>query len=187
MRAPEREQKAAAQYGGDGSETRAIVLYSTISVLVVGGAIGAIMAPVFVRARALAQWDACRNQLWAVSRATEAYVRANGGVLPDHRRWPEQLAAYGVSASALHCPASRSRSGISYIMNPQYSGARPGDYPDKDARVLFYEADEQGRPTPRHDGRTMCAYMDGRVMAALGLPDATGTVAGRRRPPAGAR
>ncbi len=181
MATPQRPQRAGARKDvkarGCGTAVLVIGIAVGAVLVVLGGIIATASAPIRARAGSAGAEQECREHLKVIVGAAVAYAAANGGVLPDSRSWPQQLSAYGVSQDMLKCPADKSRSPISYAMDPRYSGTRLSDYSDPYARVLFYDADAQGCPAPRHRGRINCAYMDGHVKTTRGV---AGNAAGPR-------
>ncbi len=173
MTTPERHQRAdvrkEAKARGCGTSILVIGIVLGAIVVVLGSIIATASAPIRARAGAAGAEQECREHLRVIAGAALAYARSNGGILPDYRSWPQQLSAYGVSQDTLKCPADKSRSVTSYAMDPRYGGTRLSDYPDAYSRVLFYDADEQGRAAPRHRGRINYAYMDGHVKTTRGV------------------
>ncbi len=140
-------------------------------VIVVGGWI---VMPLF-RTRPGYRQDLCVGNLLAIKMAARTYAADYDETLPASHSWPRLLAGdYLGHEDALRCPEDKSEDSISYALNSRYGGTRIDEHPEPDACMLFYDADPQGRPVPRHHGWTYCVFLDGSIGFVERDPDGIG-------------
>ncbi len=150
------------------SIVEALILLFVVVVL------GAILFPVFARSSEKARQASCASGLKQIATAALIYSTENGDALPDATRWPEQLEPHIKNRMLYRCPSDGSGAEVSYAMNPRHDRAIVGDVSEPAESVLFYDADEQGHPTARHNGGTECAFVDGHVKWLSGIPRSIG-------------
>jgi len=131
-------------------------------ILVCGGIMAALMAPVFVKARQKAQQASCMSNLNQISVALMQYVNMNNGVFPNAATWKQDIQPYLTSPTALVCPASQ-KGQESYAYNPQMSGASLAAITNPSTVPLIYDAGYAEGTGPPHDRGWNVMYADGHV------------------------
>jgi prepilin-type processing-associated H-X9-DG protein len=153
-------------------------------ILVILAMMAAILFPVFARGREKARQASCNSNLKQIALATLMYAQDYDGHLPDATHWQDQLFPYIKNRQLYVCPTPEPGTGNTYAMNRRLSAARASDYPSPSQTIVFYDADEAGRPVARHNGGTNCAFLDGHVKWMKGVPEDIGATT-NLAPPAG--
>jgi len=100
----------------------------------------------------------CNSQMKQLAIGTLLYAQDHNLYLPDAANWQQELAPY---IRARQCPK-----GGTYAMNPKLSRMHMSQLPDHGVTtVLFYEADDSGKPLPKAHGPEGAnyAFADGHV------------------------
>ncbi len=112
-------------------------LFIAATVAVISFAAYAVLAPVVRKVDTPSESGICCSNIKALSISLECYVLAKGR-FPDSRRWVLKLKRYYAGTSeakhfeeCLKCPEDKTQSDCSYVMNPDLSGKRLSDFPDK--------------------------------------------------------
>jgi len=123
--------------------------------------------------------SACQEQMRQLASAIQMYAASSDDMLPDPKRWLDQVSPFLPQPARLHCP-SDPKSGISYAMNSNLAGKRRRDVGNQGQVPLLFEstlhvanASDAGQSWPTtawHDGGPMVLYLDGQVKQAPTKP-----------------
>lgn len=148
------------------------------------------------QALAIADEEACREQLRQLGKAIQMYASSSDDMFPDPDRWLDQIRTYLPHPHKLHCPRDPTP-GISYAMNPNLAGKRRREIGNQRANPLLFESalhtsnpagtGESWADPPRHPDGNLVLFVDGSVRLLGSPPSFTVTKAApgsaRRRPP----
>jgi prepilin-type processing-associated H-X9-DG protein len=146
-----------------------------VELLVVVGIIavlGALLFPVFARAREKARQTSSLSNVKQIVLGMQMFALDYDGRLPYASTWTGQLEPYLKDRSLYRDPADNSDQEVSYSMVPRYSGAVLEDIPDPETAIIVYES-EFGRPAYRHNGGMNVGYADGHAKWIPELPAGT--------------
>jgi len=123
----------------------------------------------------LADKMACEDQMQMLVRAIQMYANASSDLLPDPKRWLEQIRPYLQPGFTGHCPLD-AMPGISYAMNRNLAGKRLKQLANPGLTVVLYESTlhesspaDAGESWPRparHSEGNLAAYADNSVRAS---------------------
>ena len=154
---------APARAAGGKSNTCLIVgIVVGAVVLVCGGILGAILFPVFAKARQKAQQVSCMGNLQQISAAVMQYTTTSGLALPNAATWKQDIQPYLSDPSVLQCAGS-GKGQESYVFNPELSNVPLPMVADPYSTPLIYDAGFADGTDPPHDGGWNVLYADGHV------------------------
>lgn len=134
--------------------------------------LGAILFPVFTRARYSARKSMCASNMRRVGVAMMMYVNDHNDKLPPAANWVDAMTPYTKNAAVLKCPET---SGWGYAYNADYGGKKTADFQRPDTAVLVIETSAQRKSATvttasiatsrghRHNGGDNVVYADGHV------------------------
>jgi hypothetical protein len=164
-----------------------IVIGGCLVAGIAGAAIlGALMFPVFARARSAARRTACMSNVKQLSLAVMMYAQDHDEKLPSAAAWQAGTAPYSRDPRALICPeALNLPSGYAYnrMLNHRSLAAvlLPASTPELYDSTLGTPnaSDKLQSFAPRHLGVGIIGYVDGHIAAAATAPKASAGLAPR--------
>ena len=133
------------------------------ALLLFGLFFGAIVFPVFTRARAAAWKAVCHKNMAGLAMAMLTYAEDNNQRLPLEGSYLHALTPYRSNEALWHCPADKEPP-PSYSLVPELYGKSLGELAQRDREILLYEG-RQGTAELRHLGGANAAFADGHVKA----------------------
>jgi prepilin-type processing-associated H-X9-DG protein len=151
-------QKRSGMSGGAVCGIVAAVLLGVV--VVFGGIMGAILFPVFTRAREKARQASCQANLSQLSMAVQQYATDHQNTLPDATTWQQDISQYvGGNTQLFTCPSTQ-QSGTSYTFNPALSRVPLSAIADPSAVPMIYDSGLAHGAGPHAHGGNV-AYVDG--------------------------
>lgn len=132
-----------------------------------------ILFPVFAKHRG-SRIDGCLFSMKGALLGVEQFAIEHEGKLPYSATWQAQVSPYVRSGAPFGCyntdDGSAKRYRGPFAMNPAISRHNIGEFAHPEQVIVLFDADETGRPVPRHGGWTHVGYLNGHVRAVEGVP-----------------
>jgi len=130
--------------------------------------LGAILFPVFARAREKARQSTCASNLHRLSNAAMMYAQDYDEKLPLAGSWSDVFASYEKDKQVYTCPASKSMGG--YSLYGKLEGASMAKIADPSGTPMLFDTNAGWNSSAtieqaveRHNGGYNCGFADGHV------------------------
>ncbi|MEA3402648.1 MAG: DUF1559 domain-containing protein, partial [Armatimonadota bacterium] len=131
-------------------------------VVAIVATLGAILFPVFARAREKARQASCQSNIKQLTLGTRMFAEDYDGRLPAAATWRDDVMPYVKDEELFECPSDEIDN-VTYALSPFVAGRNIEDIENPEETVMIYEVGEDGQPVFPHNGGANYGFVDGHV------------------------